>query len=211
MLARLKAVLPPQWCGDDTPVLDAVLGGAAAMWSWLYGLLQAARQETRLATADTSFLDMIAQDYCGTRLERRGGEADDLYRLRIQQELRRDRATRGAVISVLTDLTGRAPVVFEPARPADTGAWGVAGGYGAAGGWGSLALPFQCFVTAFRPTGQGIGFVSGWGDGGGGWGAGAVEYASLSMLAGQVTDADIDAAIAGVMPVAAIAWTRISN
>jgi hypothetical protein len=211
MLARLKAVLPPQWFGDETLVLDALLGGFAATWSWLFGLLQAATQETRLATADAGFLDMIAQDYFGARLLRRDGEADAGYRLRIQQELRRDRATRGAVIAMLTDLTGRAPVVFEPARPADTGAWGVAGGYGAAGGWGSLMLPFQCFVTAFRPTGKGIGFVAGWGSGGGGWGAGSVEYASLAMLEGQVTDADINAAIAGVMPVAAIAWTRITN
>ena len=48
-----------------------------------------------------------------------------------------------------------------------------------------------------------------WGTGAGGYGAGAVEYASLSMLQGAVTDSDIDAAIAGVMPVAAIAWTFV--
>jgi hypothetical protein len=80
-----------------------------------------------------------------------------------------------------------------------------------AGGWGSPALPFQCFVTAFRPHGYGIGWVTGYGAPAGGYGQGAVEYANLSMLQGQVTDADIDAAAAGVMPVAAIAWIRISN
>ncbi len=31
------------------------------------------------------------------------------------------------------------------------------------------------------------------------------------MVQGQVTDADIDAAIAGVLPVATVAWTRITN
>jgi hypothetical protein len=71
-------------------------------------------------------------------------------------------------------------------------------------------LPFQCFVTAFRAQGSGIARVAGYG-GPSGYGVGAIQYASLSMLTGQITDADIDAAIAGVMPTAAIAWTRISN
>ena len=119
--------------------------------------------------------------------------------------------TSSAAKSVAADLTGRAPIVFEPSRPADTGAYGTAAGYGAAGGWGSLALPFQCFVTAYRAQGSGIATVAGYGGPSGGYGGGAIEYASLAMIQGQITDADIDAAIARVMPVSSIAWTRISN
>ena len=84
-------------------------------------------------------------------------------------------------------------------------------GYGAAGGWGSLALPFQCFVTAYRPTISGVPLAGGYGSGAGGFGAGALQYVSPAMVQSQVSDADILAAIASTMPVAAAAWTRIAN
>lgn len=211
VLARIKAVLPARWFADATPLLDGVVSGLAEAGAWLYGLLGNVKLQARLLTATGGFLDMIAQDYFGARVARRAGQGDKAFRAHIQSELLRERGTRGAVISVLTDLTGRPPVVFEAARPADTRAYGQACGYGAAGGWGSLMLPFQCFVTAYRAQGQGIATVAGWHTGGGGWGVGAIEYATLDMLAGEITDADINAAVAGVMPVAAIAWTRISD
>ncbi len=108
-------------------------------------------------------------------------------------------------------------MVFEPARPSDTGGWGgqrqlVTGlAYGRAGGWGNLSLPYQALVTAYRPSGSGIAKVTGWSASGGGYRVGAIEYANLAMTQAPVTDADIYAAVASVMPVAAIAWTRISN
>jgi hypothetical protein len=74
-----------------------------------------------------------------------------------------------------------------------------------------MALPFQCFVTAFRPIGSGIASVSGWGEPTGAYGAGSIEYASFAMLQGQVTDGDIAGAVAGVLPVAAIAWLSIQD
>jgi hypothetical protein len=191
MANRLRAVLPAQWFADSSPVLEGVLAGLAATASWAWTLLQTVSAQTRLATASGSFLDIAAQDFFGNRLQRGPGQADAAFRAAIGRELLRERGTRGAVVSVLTDLTGRAPFVFEPARPADTGAWGVALGYGAGGAWGSLALPFQCFVTAYRPSGSGI--------------------AALADVSGQVTDSDITSAIAGVMPVASIAWTRITD
>lgn len=219
MVARLKAVLPLRWFSDTTPVLDAVLSGLAVVWSWTYDLVSFARQQTRIATAAGIWLDMIANDFFGARLSRRTGEADDAFRSRIQQEIARPRATRHAIVVALTELTSRTPVIFEPAQAGDTGGWGgIAGGaalsnglgYGTAGAWGSLAMPFQVFVTAFRAPEGGIAAVAGWG-GPAGYGIGAIEYGDLTMVTGPVTDADLYAAVAAVMPAAATAWMQISN
>jgi hypothetical protein len=210
MAARLRALLPARWFADAAPVRDALLGGMATVWQAIHAQVVFARRQSRIATATGAWLGMIAADFLGARLPRRRAEPDAAYAARIRAALLRPRATRPALSAVLTDLTGRVPAIFEPARPADTGAWGIALGYGLAGGWGSLALPFQCFVTAYRPPGSGIEAVAGWGTQAGGYGVGAIEYAALSMVEGQVTDADINAAIADSMPVASIAWTRIS-
>jgi hypothetical protein len=180
-------------------------------------MLQYVKAQTRIATASDIWLDIIALDFFGTRLARRRGQADAAFRSRIQRELFRERGTRAAIVSALQDLTGRPPRIFEPARPTDTGAYssltheggGVA--YGAAGGWGNLGLPFQCFVTAYRPVGNGIAMISGWGGSAGAYGRGAIQYASLAMVQGQVTDDDIYSAVADVLPVAAAGWTRITN
>jgi hypothetical protein len=180
-------------------------------------LLQYVQAQTRIASASDVWLDVIALDFFGNSLVRRTGQSDSAFRDRIQRELLRERGTRAAVVATLTDLTGRAPRLFEPGRTTDTGGYGSlkgAGGgaaYGAAGGWGSLNLPFQCFVTAYRPLGSGIATVSGWGLHAGAYGVGALEYASLAMVQSQVTDQDIYTAIAEVMPAATIGWTAITN
>jgi hypothetical protein len=217
ILARLRMVLPVRWFPDNAPVLDGMLNGLASAWAWIYQQLQYVKAQTRIATATDVWLDIIASDFFGDRLSRRAGQGDAAFRDRIQRELFRERGTRGAIIAVLQDLTGRAPQVFEPARSTDTGGYaslsgaGGGAGYGSAGGWGSLALPFQCFITAYRPVGSGIATVAGWGEPAGGYGRGTIEYASLEMVQGQVTDDDIYTAVANVLPVAAIGWTRITN
>jgi hypothetical protein len=214
---RLSAVLPASWFPDRTPVLDSLLGGLGAAWSLIYTMLQYAISQTRILTAGDIWLDLIAWDFFGRRLRRRPRESDDALRCRIMLEMFRERATRLAVESVLQNLTGRVPVIFESARTTDTGGYtsfaGQGGGiaYNAAGGWGNLNLPFQCFVTAYRPNEGGIGQVTGWGDFAGGYGVGAIEYASLAMVQSQVTDADIYSAIMGVLPAATIAWTNITD
>ena len=206
VLARLRAVLPQRWFADETPLLDAVLAGLAAAWSGLYSLLQSVSTQSRIATASGQFLDLISSDFFGGALPRRTGENDDAFRLRIDRELLRERGTRAAITSVLSDLTGRPPLIFEPARAADTGAWSNASlGYGVAGAWGSLSLPYQCFVTAYRPGGTGIAAVGGYST------AGVHEYAALDWVVVPPRDVDIYAAIAGVLPAATIAWTRISD
>jgi len=211
MVRRMRAVLPARWFADSAPVLDALLSGIGAVWAATHEQLAFVRAQTRIATASGSFLDMVAADFFGTRLRRGLGQDDASLRRVIRLELLRERGTRAAVEGVLRDLTGRTPAVFEPMRPADTRAWGIASGWGVAGGWGSLGMPFQCLVTAYRPLTGGVAGLDGWGGASGGWGGGAIGYASMAMVAGRIEDQQIAAAVAGVMPVAATAWLRISN
>lgn len=218
-----------------TPVLDAVLNGLAYAWSWFSGLYSYVNLQSRIATATDVFLDIIASDYFGGAIFRKPAELDPHFSTRIRKEIVRLRNTRAGLVQALVDLTARVPVIFEPAMAFDTGGYGFQGmtagtnlAYGGtgvvgAGGYGSLQLPFQFFITAFRASGGGIanvaGYYTGSGWAGGGYGsiaafgadAGAIEYASLAMSLGQITDTDIDAAIVSVLPAAVTAWTRIES
>jgi hypothetical protein len=215
---RLRAVLPARWFPDtaagtasNTPILDAILAGIASAWAQVFSALSYATLQARIATATDVFLDMIGVDFFGTTMTRRQSEGDAHYRARLQAAMLQPRGTRAALVQALVTLTNRTPAIFEPARPPDTSAWGVACGWGVAGGWGNLAMPFQCLVTAFRPQGGGVSVVAGWGIPMGGWGGGAIEYANASMESEEVSDEQIAATVAGVMPAATIAWLRISN
>ena len=206
IVSRIKSALPTRWFPDATPVLDATLAGLASAWTTLYSLLATVRLQSRIVTATGAFLDGASADFFGPRLPRRPAEIDDGFRIRIQQALVREHATRAALIAVLQTLTGRAPTIFEPARTTDTGSYDTGAlAYNHAGAWGSLALPFQVFVTVRRPQGAGIANVAGYGTGG------PLTRAGLADISGQVTDPDIYAAIASVMPTAATAWTCITN
>lgn len=217
IVSRLRAVLPSRWFPDSTPILEGLMAGIAAGWAAIFAFLTYVRSQTRIASATDVWLDIIAQDFFGAGISRREGEGDLAFRVRIGRELLRERGTRDAVISILEDLTGRTPIVLEPARISDTGAFSSLGdgslglAYGVVGAWGNLSLPFQAFVTAYRPQASGIANVAGRGSGPGGYGVGTIEYGSLVWMEGQVTDPDIYAAVAAVLPTGTTAWTRISN
>lgn len=231
MVRRLKAALVTRWFANAaagtptaTPILDGLLNGPGWMWSWLYSLLQYVAQQRRISTASGINLDQIALDFFGSTIQRFTNESDTAFAARIKANLLAPKGTRQAVIDALTTLTGFAPTVFEPALTSDTGGYGYQGmtkgtglGYGVAGGYGSLLLPFQAFITAYRPVSQGIAGSQGYyslstrGPAIGGYGVGAIQYGSLLQLAGTVTDADIYATIANVAPEATILWTAITN
>jgi hypothetical protein len=212
MRERLKAVLPVSWFPDQTPVLDGLLSGVASGYAVIYALLGNVIQQARISTATGVFLDLIALDFFGNGLLRTLGQNDRNYLAAIRSRLLAPAGTRAALAKSVTDLTGREPVIFEPTRPADTGSYNDGGAaYGVVGGYGSLDLPFQCFVTAFLPIGNGLALVDGYGGGAGGYGAGVIEYATAAEVTANVSDADIAAAVARVMPVATIAWLKISN
>jgi len=146
------------------------------------------------------------------RVHGSSNEQDPTYRNRIKVNIIRERGTRNAVIKVLTDLTGRAPTIIEPLRPADTGAYGIACGYGVAGAYGSMLMAYQAFVTAYRPAGTGIPNVGGYSSSVAGYSqASQAEYANIGSTLSGVTDAAIYAAVASVIPAATIVWVHISN
>jgi hypothetical protein len=221
MRTRLRAALPNGWFADEAPILLGLLGGLASAWAGIYSVLAYIRQQTRISTATDGWLDLIARDYGGPIWGRQASETDSAFSARIKQNLQALAGTRSALISTLINLTGRTPVIFEPAYPPDTGGLGTIGlGWNTTGGWGNLSLPFQCFVTAYRPAGGGIADSGGWGSLAatttpnlalGGWGTGALQYGNSSLIQGQISDAQIYAAVANCMPAATIAWTALSN
>ena len=212
IVARAKSVIP-RWFGPASPLLDALLLGTSNAFAFVYTLYSYAKLQTRILTASDGWLDMIAADFFGSALTRAANQSDTSFKARIIINMFRERGTRNAITRVLTDLTGRAPVIIEPQRPIDTGAYGASfNGYGAAGAYGSQLIPYQCFVKAFRPASSGIPYVAGYGTSPAGYGLGSrADYATISQSTGAVADADIYAAISAVQPVGTIVWTQINS
>jgi len=211
MLGRLKLVLPTRWFADTSPILDALLAGLAMSWSGLYSLLSYVRSQCRITTATGVFLDIISSDYFGAALPRRTGEVDSAYSSRICNNLLATRATRAGLVQALKNLTGRIPVVFEPLNARDTGGYNLTLGYNTIGGYGSMNLPYQFLLTAYRPDNSSIGNASGYNKGPGGYDTAPLYYADMTGFSGTVTDEEIYAAVAAVVPTTSIAWTQISN
>lgn len=195
--AFLRRALPKGWFPDVAPLRDAVLAGPASAWANLYVLLAYAKAQARIGTATDKWLDFISADFFNRTLPRRLSESDGTFRLRILREMFRPRGTRAALIRSLTDLTGRAPVIFEPARTEDTGGYGSGNAavwmglaYNFAGGYGDLQLPFQTFITAYRPIGPGVanvmGFYYGTGAGYGAYAGAPLPLFDLNYAAGSI-------------------------
>jgi hypothetical protein len=213
---RLARAAPTQWFPSGAPRLTAQLAGPAAAFSVNYGQIAYAALQTRAASVTDGWADLASQDYLGGTLARRTNEADATFSLRIRLAVLAPKMTRQAIVAAMQSLTGRAPIVFNPTRPADAGGYGTGSlGYGVAGGYGSLLLPYQFFITAFRPILAGVPYVGGYyagsGWAGGGYGAGALEYATLALAGETVTDAQIYAAINGIIAAGITAWVRILN
>jgi hypothetical protein len=207
---RMLAVLPNGWFasateGPQQPIyLRAVLAGFGTAWAAIYTLIADVILLSRLTTVYGPFLDMASVDFFGDGLPRRVQETDAEFRLRLRQALLRPRATRSALSLALTELTGHVPTIFEPSRPGDTGGYDSGGlGYSVAGGWGNLELRYQSFVIVNRPSAGGIANFAGYGTGGYSY------YGDLAMVNVPVTDAEIYAAVTGILPAGYLAWTRI--
>lgn len=219
IVSRLQAVLPKRWFAENSPNLTGILQSIASPWVWLYDTVSYVISQTRLGTATDEWLDLISYDYFGNWNSRSFNELDFNYRTRIKAALLCEAATRSAVSSGLTALTGNPPIIFEPANCMDAGSYGQSSAgspglgtglaYGVAGGWGSLVLPRQFFVRTHRPPTLGISMLAGYCTSNGAYGEGTISYVDLSLLPGHVTDQDIRTTLTRLLPVNAIAWLQI--
>ncbi|MBB3175423.1 hypothetical protein FHR90_003278 [Endobacter medicaginis] len=182
-LSRLTRTLPTGWFPSSAPVLQSVLSGIAQSFADIFSLAGFIASQARLRTASGAWLDAAVYDYLGLSFSRAAGESDASFRARAMAAILVNRNTRAAVRGALLNLTGQQPQIFEPRFTADAGGYGTVGtAYNAAGGWGSYRMPFQFFITAYRPA------------------AGSAFTA---------TDAQIQAAVVSVLPAAVVAWIRI--
>lgn len=220
IVSRLRSYLPRGWFGDwsEAPIVGAVLTGIGSVFAVSYTLIMFFWAQMRLATSTGGWIDLWAADFFGGNLPRKPNESDASYIARIQYTIFQQKATRPAMINVLTQLTGRAPIIFEPSRPLDSGCLGANTGVNSFCGvarMGSIGCPFSALITAYRPlvTGGSAGAAY----------CNAIAISALNTplsqsytgsLAAEVsaaTDADIYAAINATRPVATNIGVAISN
>ena len=205
MFARLKALFPRSWF-QKASNFNATLQGSVWALANAYAQITYAALQTRIKSATDGYLDLISNDFFGPGLPRMAQESDNSFRARILANLFVKGPTRRDMNAVLTLITGRKPVIFEPGNTADSG--GLDGGmyFDIKGGWGD-PLPFQSFVTAYRPV------------------VGSVSLGELSTYRfnfdtnaywsdtqpGSITDAAIVAAVEATRALGTIVWLRILN
>ena len=220
ILSRLKSYTPRNWFGDwaDAPIISAILTGISTVLAACYLLVVFAKAQTRLDTSSGGWVDIWVSDFLGTTLPRKPNESDASYIARAKIAIFQAKGTRPAMIGALTQLTGKAPVIFEPARPLDTGCMGASTGVASFCGvsrMGSLAVPYTALITVYRPTATG-------GSAGAvytrspAWSAMSAPLShgytgSLSAQTVSATDADIYVAINQVRPIATRIGVRITN
>ena len=204
---RLKTLIP-RWFVDKQPILDAILWGFSAVYSWVYDFIQYAILQARIKTATGKWLDAIAFDFFGTRIYRRSGQNDAGFRKIIIANLFKEKSTRKAVHDTLNDLTGNKPKLFEPRNSSDTGGYDRGGvGYGLAGGYGSMLTPSQGFVAATLPHNDGIPNVAGYNTETGAYTTPSrAVYSGLSQLSDGVFDNDICDALNETKACGTVIW-----
>lgn len=176
VLTRVKMLIPFRWFAWVAPIRDAILGGLSDSMAWCYQWIVYTKQQSRIATSTGPFLDLIAYDFLGRHLFR-SGMTDDQYRSRILATILQERVTRNGMNNALTELTGGAPIIFEPWNTGDAGgwsgpsqlvgniAWNNTTGSPGAGAWGSTDLPAQFFLKVTRTTFSGVPLIAGFSDG----------------------------------------------
>lgn len=218
ILNRLQRVMPRNWFAPlSVPIRDAVLSGFANALAFIYSGIAYVKLQTRLATTTDGFLDLYALDFFGTTLQRQANQGDASFRGSITSFLFRHRSTRNAIIEVIQQLVGTTPLVIEPNRASDTGAYGnatnLAYSVPGAGVWGSNSMPYECFVTVFVPQGSiGVPFIAGYTDPEGAYATGSqIEYINSALHGGvsALELSNIYEALDSVRPVCGNIWVLV--
>lgn len=209
-----------RWFGDEPPVVDSIIEGYAEVWAWFYLQYTYLRKQTRIKTATDVYLDLVSQDFFGEELPRKNNESDGNFRIRLLLNLFREKATREGMRKVLYDLTGFEPIIIEPYRPLDTGAYNVATtmGYNVAGRYSGANLQYQAYIIVFRPLFNGVGNFAALNVTNHGYNVvqSPTEvnpvlnaYGAVSLLDSYVTDADIYHAVATTRMNSTRIWVKI--
>jgi hypothetical protein len=150
---RLLRLFPTGWLPDVAPRQTAILQAPAMALSMVYAMLSFVKAQQRVSTASGSFLDLAAADYFGDNLPRLQYEMDPAYAARIEYNLTAPRGTRDGMAKMLDQLTGNAPIIFQPNRAADCICMasldtpGIAGSGGplASAAGGGFQAPYPCY------------------------------------------------------------------
>ena len=208
---RLFRWLPSRWFPFGTGSrIWATLSGFASSMAAVWDQITYLRLQTRLMTITDGWVDLASYDFFGNSLPRRQQEEDRNFALRIRKEVLRERNTRHALDSVLFDLVGSHPDIFEAFNPGDTGGWDIAMGWDTAGLWGDLDLMYQIFVNTARPLSQGIPYVGGWDSPPVGWDT-VGEWTDNTMIIAPITDSMVFTAVASVTPAGMIVWINLEG
>ena len=195
-VGRLRMALPSRWFPDQSPVLNGVLSGLAAVWDITWQNLQYLIAQTRILSATGAWLDGVANDFFGAAVIRAAGTSDADFRTVIQAELLRVRNTRDALEDAAAALSGADAAVFEPTNIRDTGACGSA--------------PSLFYLSPGSVAGVAQGVSAG---GMGGYANGRMVFDALLTVSPSsgISDQDLQSGLARVMPCSGIAWVQIEH
>lgn len=207
IFARIRSLVPSSWIPAGAPIAEALFQGPAWALSTIYSQIAYAKLQARIKTATDGYLDLISADFFGQSLPRLTNEQDGAFRARILANLFIKGPTRGSMSAVIEAITGRKPDIFEPSNPTDS--LGLDGAFfwdTGAGKWGD-PLPYQSFVTAYRPSGENTSLAEldswrmSW-DSFGAW---------SDIQSAQITDAAIFAAVESTRALGTTVWLRIAD
>ena len=182
LYSRTVAALP-FWFGnsqtysdnENSTILNVVLAAYLTTADLAYQQLQFVLLNDRLGVnflflmQDVDQLNLFAQDFFGNGLPRQPNESNDNYKLRISANLFNIKATRQGMFDALLNLTGFAPIIFEPWSIFDamvydgyhTGQNLAHSAYGV-GKYGSEILAYTGYIDVFVPNNQGLGNYPGY-------------------------------------------------